>query len=730
MRIAQGFVFVLMCGYITQALGVREYLCKPVSRPKITINKNYWFEKSSGQGMLCGEDRVPDACKNGDIVWRGESNRPFVKCDTTRPASTWVAITPDKIPSCSDDKSKYDEFVQLGDEVFFYKYAVKKSQNPYKIADNSYCKISKDKWCVNGHWNPNGQCVCGPDKQLNKRTGTCVVPIILNGTCNAVNSVPGGTAANNVIGVDRGSKALCNVADPNTCNIGDNIFASAPFTCTNKGWETTETQNIQKGPCTESSVYMVKTVGKNKYMFDKSNDTLRLSFLALCSDDVATLNAEASQSKVQQTSTEIQENKCKIGNDEYTVGTDKKQNTNYVVCKVDADCNKATLPNAKQLRCSGAKDETCGLCIAEQCNDNFTVKHVDGRNFGFCIIKAEQGCIDAVGDKHWDNKTKSCDCGDKVWDDATNTCKEKGKSDELEIPAQPETIVCEESKGLKQSESNPQECVCIEDGAEYNKEKDRCEKPETEIVIDETDDKTDEMDESEYIDEEEQRRQAEEEARRKAEEEERKKLEEARKETEQEYKSARDNEQSDANKALTAAAVAAGGLGGMEWASGRAEQSADADAEREMSAYIATMKCEYGDGGQVDLGKEETLPGGNEMLSYKTEFKQLAEKLKATKTALNLRPGIESEIVYDRAETGLYDYQTAETGGGANPSLSRALMNPDGTDATAWNAQKQESADKVQAGKTKTGIGVIGGAVSNAAINTDVIKNVVEKIRK
>ena len=196
------------------------------------------------------------------------------------------------------------------------------------------------------------------------------------------------------------------------------------------------------------------------------------------------------------------------------------------------------------------------------------------------------------------------------------------------------------------------------------------------------------------------------------------------------YRDARDKEQSTANKLLTAAAVAAGGLGGMEWASGRAEQRADAAAEREMSAYIATMKCEYGDGGQVDLGKEETLPGGNEMLSYYTEFKQLAEKLRTTKTALNLRPGIEAEVIYDRAETGLYDYQTAETGGGANPSLSRALMNPDGTDAAAWNAQKQESADKVQSGKTTAGIGVIGGAVGNAAINTDVIKNVVEKIRK
>jgi hypothetical protein len=193
--------------------------------------------------------------------------------------------------------------------------------------------------------------------------------------------------------------------------------------------------------------------------------------------------------------------------------------------------------------------------------------------------------------------------------------------------------------------------------------------------------------------------------------------EEFRKTTEEKYKSARDNEQSDANKVLSAVGGAAGGLGGMEWAQGDAEQRADADAEREMSAYIATMKCEYGGGQQVDLGKEETLPGGNEMFSYKTEFKQLAEKLKATKAALNLRPGIESEVIYERAETGLYDYQTAETGGGANPSLSRALMNPDGADAAAWNTQKQESADKVKKGKIATITGIAAGAVGNAIIN-------------
>ncbi len=199
--------------------------------------------------------------------------------------------------------------------------------------------------------------------------------------------------------------------------------------------------------------------------------------------------------------------------------------------------------------------------------------------------------------------------------------------------------------------------------------------------------------------------------------------EENRKAAEQEYRSARDNEQSNANKGLVTITTAATGLGAMEWASGRAEQNADADAETEMSAYIATMKCEYGGGRQVDLGVEETLPGGNEMLSYYTEFKQLAEKLKETKTALNLRPGIEAEVIYDHAETGLYNYQTTKTGGGANPSLSRALMNPDGADAAAWNAQKQESTDKVQGGKIATISGVAAGVAGNAIINKDKSEN-------
>ena len=592
---------------------------------------------------------------------------------------------------------------------------------PYKVYFNlaNSVKVDKTGWCKVS------------EKTKPEQTNTQKK---IAGTCNY--KVGDGITQRNYY-LSQGEKVIpCNIPnDDNTCVTGDVvIFVNAPMACVENGWQNVDTVSLDPN-CDESNFNGYEKVSTDvaTFYYRIEKGSAKIKDLHGCAKKQPTSKNE---SQALANKSVVARQTCKIGDKNYTVGVDKKQGTNYFVCKADADCNNANLPNATELRCSGAKGDTCGSCIAEKCKENFTVKRVDGRNFGFCISQAEQNCIDAVGDKKWNSKTKKCDCGEKTWDDATNTCKEAENeiSNEQEPPAQPVTTTCDENKGLKQSESNLQECVCIEDGAEYNKEKDRCEETEAGLVKveigDEHDKEMEEKDEPEYIDdEEEQRRQAEEEVRRKAEEE-RKKLEEARKKTEQEYKSARADEQSSANKALTAAAVVTGGLGGMEWASGRAEQLVDADAEREMSEYITTMKCEYGDGQQVDFGKEETLPGGNEMLSYYTEFKQLAENLKATKTALNLRPGIESEIVYDRAETGLYNYQTVESGGGANPSLSRALMNPDGADAEAWNAQKQESADKVQGGKTTASVGVIGGAVGNAAINTDVIKNVVENIGK
>ena len=185
-----------------------------------------------------------------------------------------------------------------------------------------------------------------------------------------------------------------------------------------------------------------------------------------------------------------------------------------------------------------------------------------------------------------------------------------------------------------------------------------------------------------------------------------------------EVTTARDKENSWANRGLTAASTATTGLGTMAAASAIAAQRSDAEAEKEMRAYIETMKCDYGGGQNIKLGNEETtLPGGNELLEYYTEYKSLADELKQTKTALGLRPGIESETLYDRAQTGLYQYANAGKTGGGETSLYRALTDSESTDAAAWTEQKEETSKQLKTGAIVAGTGIVGGIVGNHLIN-------------
>ena len=194
---------------------------------------------------------------------------------------------------------------------------------------------------------------------------------------------------------------------------------------------------------------------------------------------------------------------------------------------------------------------------------------------------------------------------------------------------------------------------------------------------------------------------------------------------------AREKENSWANRGVTAASSAMTGLGGMQLAEGIAEQRADAEAEKEMRAYIETMKCEYGNGQNVELGNEEiTLPGGNELLDYYTEYKQLADNLKTTKSALGLRSGIESEVLYDRAQSGLYQYASIGKTGGGETSLYRALTDKESEDAVAWAEQKDAGDKKLKVGGGVAAGGVGAGLLGNAAINTDMIKNIKEVFKK
>jgi hypothetical protein len=175
---------------------------------------------------------------------------------------------------------------------------------------------------------------------------------------------------------------------------------------------------------------------------------------------------------------------------------------------------------------------------------------------------------------------------------------------------------------------------------------------------------------------------------------------------------------------LGAASTAATGLGLMTAASAYSEQRADEAAEKDMTAYLETFRCEYGRGQTAKAGNEEiTLPGGNDLLTYYTEYKNIADALKATKKALGMRPGIEEEVVYDRAETGLYQYSSVGKTGGAYTSLSRALTDEESEDAAAWATQKDETAKKLKGGGIAAGAGVAGGVLGNTAINTDTFKN-------
>ena len=185
------------------------------------------------------------------------------------------------------------------------------------------------------------------------------------------------------------------------------------------------------------------------------------------------------------------------------------------------------------------------------------------------------------------------------------------------------------------------------------------------------------------------------------------------------YEDAKAREQSKANRTLTAAAIAASGIGGMELAQGLAEQKADKDAERSMDAYIATMRCKYGNS-QVKAGLEEIeLPGGNgsEFMNLRNEYFALAADLKERKEALGMKAGIESEVIMDKAEMGLYNNENAGITDGAYSSLYRAKMLNSEKDQTQIDESKETSQNRVIGGGVAAGTGVVGGITGDFLIN-------------
>lgn len=182
---------------------------------------------------------------------------------------------------------------------------------------------------------------------------------------------------------------------------------------------------------------------------------------------------------------------------------------------------------------------------------------------------------------------------------------------------------------------------------------------------------------------------------------------------EENYQNMKDKENSFENRMLGAAGIGTVGIGGMMAASALAEQNADTSAENDMRAYLATMQCKVGNntysGGTTGI----EVGGANQLINMYQQYAELAADLKERKNALGLAPGIEAEIVIDKATSGLYDDVGTGIGSGAYASIARALQDPNGADAQKWNDIKDKTSKNL-----KIGAGVaIGGAIATAAAN-------------
>ncbi|MDE6250748.1 MAG: hypothetical protein K2M34_03895 [Alphaproteobacteria bacterium] len=181
----------------------------------------------------------------------------------------------------------------------------------------------------------------------------------------------------------------------------------------------------------------------------------------------------------------------------------------------------------------------------------------------------------------------------------------------------------------------------------------------------------------------------------------------------------RDKEQSTENKLLGATAIGTVGIGGMQALSALAESNADDVADRDMRAYLATFRCDYGQGRNIMGGETNIqLPGANDLSEYIAEYRALALNLQADKAALGASPGIESELVLDSAEMNLYDSVGVGAKKGAFTSLSRALMDENSADAAELAEQRQGTKNKLKTGATLAASGAAASIATNLALNS------------
>lgn len=187
---------------------------------------------------------------------------------------------------------------------------------------------------------------------------------------------------------------------------------------------------------------------------------------------------------------------------------------------------------------------------------------------------------------------------------------------------------------------------------------------------------------------------------------------------EDKYKAAKEKEQSLANRMVSGLSMAATGIGGMELAQGLSEQKADKDAEADMSRYIETFQCRIGEQGAKINGGDTNIatPGANQLINLYQEYVNLAADLRERKQALGMRAGIESEVILDKASTGLYDDKGTGIENGTYASLYRASQGNQ-QDADKLSALKDTSKKRVIGGAVAAGAGVVVGALGDSLIN-------------
>ncbi len=184
------------------------------------------------------------------------------------------------------------------------------------------------------------------------------------------------------------------------------------------------------------------------------------------------------------------------------------------------------------------------------------------------------------------------------------------------------------------------------------------------------------------------------------------------------YDAMQDKEMSLANRITGAAGIGAVGIGGMQLASALSEQKSDADAERDMAAYLATFRCSWGSGQSANGGDTDVNIGGaGQITNLYREYMNLAADLKARKESLELPAGIESEVILNSANTGLYDDVSVGKTDGAFTSVARALSDKTSEDAAEWSAQQDASAQKLKTGATIAGVGAVGSLAANVIVN-------------